>query len=234
MNGQKDRTEGVAPPSPAAGPAGICKRTRGYLPHWEREGGIYFVTFRLADSLPSTVISEIQEHKRILGNAKQSRSLLPAESVSDHHFSERKIEAYLDTGSGECVLRNSRIAGIVADALRFGDGKRYSLFAWCVMPNHVHVLVQPFSGHGLATILASWKSFTARRVNSVLRRKGTLWQREYFDRLIRDDNELKRAIEYIRDNPIKAGLRDWRWVYVKEEARGPAAEDGGATSREQP
>ena len=79
---------------------GITKRSRGYLPHWERNNGTYFVTFRLGDSLPKAVLEELLRHKRMLAAAKESgRRLLAVESVTEQRLSSRKMEAYLDSGS---------------------------------------------------------------------------------------------------------------------------------------
>jgi hypothetical protein len=64
----------------------------------------------------------------------------------------------------------------------------------------------------LSKVMHSLKSFTAKRINSVLKRSGSIWQREYYDRLIRDSNELSRAISYVVRNPEKAGLSNWKWV----------------------
>jgi REP element-mobilizing transposase RayT len=103
-------------------------------------------------------------------------------------------------------------------------------FAWCVMPNHVHVLARLFPGVSLASVLHSWKSFTAKRANTMLHRGGAFWQREYYDHLIRDESEFEYAVQYVFDNPAKAGLSNWPWVWVwEQDAPTTAAEDGGAT-----
>jgi REP element-mobilizing transposase RayT len=125
------------------------------------------------------------------------------------------VDKYLDQGSGSCVLINPGAAGIVADALRFFDGERYGLHAWCVMPNHVHAVFEPLAGHTLEKILHSWKSFTANEINKALKRSGTLWQTESYDHLVRDEKEFERVVGYVANNPAKAGLVDWEWVGVR-------------------
>jgi hypothetical protein len=95
---------------------------------------------------------------------------------------------------------------------------RYRLHAWCIMPNHVHVVVEPFAGHELPEILHSWKSFTAKTANRLLGRTGGFWQDEYYDHLIRDTEEYFHAIGYVLENPARAGLRDWPWVWSLEVA----------------
>jgi menaquinone-specific isochorismate synthase len=104
---------------------------------------------------------------------------------------------------------------MVAERLAFRDGKDYELFAWVVMPNHVHALFQPETGHDLAEILGAWKSVSTRLINKVRDRRGSVWQRESYDHLIRDEAEFTHAIEYIPENARRAGLRGWPWVYVK-------------------
>jgi type I restriction enzyme R subunit/putative DNA methylase len=195
-------------------------RSRGYLPHWEREGGVYFITFRLGDSLPQHVLEQIREHRRMLEEAKKcGRDLLAVESVLQQKLSQRKIEEYLDAGSGECLFKRPELAKIVADALRFWDGERCRMSAWCVMPNHVHVLTELIADTQLGELISGWKSCTTREVNRLLNRKGNMWQREYYDHLIRDEDELARAVDYIRNNPIRAGLKNWPWVYVRERGK---------------
>jgi REP element-mobilizing transposase RayT len=189
-------------------------RDRGRLPHWEREAGTYFVTFRLADFLPRSVLEKIIERQRVLREAKASGlKLLPAQEVLVAKYSVRRIEEYLDSGAGACFLRDPRIGELAANALRFWDGQRYRLIAWCVMPNHVHVIFRLLPGQQLASLLRSWKSYTARMANRILGRSGEFWQREYYDRLIRDGNELERAVDYVARNPERAGLTKWRWVW---------------------
>jgi REP element-mobilizing transposase RayT len=124
--------------------------------------------------------------------------------------------------------QNSAIAEQVANALRYFDEKRYRLFAWCVMPNHVHVVARFFPAQTLATVVHSWKSFSAKQANQILGRHGVFWQREYYDHLIRSEEEFERAIRYVTENPAKAQLKDWKWV-GERDARPTAAGDGGAT-----
>jgi len=189
-------------------------RQRGRLPHWEKESGLYFVTFRLADSLPQQALDKISERHQVLDAATRSgATLLPIQKALVEEYSAKRIEEYIDRGIGACVLRDPRIGEIVADALRFWHGKRYRLLAWCVMPNHVHVIFHLLSGQSLADVVRSWKNYTARKANRILDRVGTFWQREYYDRLIREEGELDRAVEYVLSNPERAGLARWKWVW---------------------
>lgn len=175
--------------------------SRGRLPHWQADNATYFVTFRLRDSLPLDVIrnliAERQHLARMCANATDRARL-------DAAFSLR-LDLELDRGVGSCLLRDH--AELIANALKHFDGTRYDLHAWCVMPNHVHVLLHLQRGHDVPTILHSWKSFTAHQIG-----RGVIWQREYFDRLIRNAEDYPNTVAYIRSNPAKAGLRDWPWV----------------------
>ena len=146
--------------------------------------------------------------------AKQTGAhLLPSQEVLVAEFSPVKLEEYFDRGAGSCSLREARIGDLMANALRFWEGKRYRLLAWCVMPNHVHVVCRLLRGHGLSKVLQGWKSFTARKANVILCRRGSFWQREYYDRLITRLRRLERAVRYVLRNPERAGLKEWRWVW---------------------
>jgi REP element-mobilizing transposase RayT len=197
----------VGPDSP------INIRYGAYLPHWTKGSSIYSVTFRLADSLPRAVVEEwLAERTKIVRAAREMNRPLtePEEKRLQHLFSE-KVDKYMDAGRGACWMRQDRIAGIVADTLRHFDGERYHLAVWCVMPNHVHVVVEPLPGHELADILHSWKSFSANLANRALGRKGEFWQPEYYDHLIRSETDLAHSIEYVFLNPARAGLKNWKW-----------------------
>jgi hypothetical protein len=130
------------------GRATIEKRRGAYLPHWTRDGAWYAVTFRLWDSLPQHVIeSWLFERKNIVRTAEQmKRPLSKHEEDRLSQLYSDKVERYLDAGFGSCYMKDERIAREVSNALLHFEGQRYELAAWCVMPNHVHAVVQPFAG----------------------------------------------------------------------------------------
>ena len=181
--------------------------SRGYLPHYDNPETIQFVTFRLADSLPQSKLEEIESE--LLESSPQK---LDAER-------RKKIETWLDAGMGCCALGQPALASLMQESLLKWDGDRYRLFAWCVMPNHVHVMLETTTA--LSKIVQSWKSFTGRwamEQNTELRLgvPGTaLWMREYWDRFIRDTDHFDKARAYIEQNPVAAGLcqraSDWPW-----------------------
>ncbi len=163
---------------------------RGYLPHFDGPQQPQFITFRLFDSMPQKLLKKWRN-----------------EITDDVEF-RKKIEAYLDAGHGECWLRNEAVASLVRDSLSFHDGEKYRLISWVLMPNHAHVLLSPFEDIHLPDILHSIKSYTAQEANKLLGRKGQFWQRESFDRYIRNENHFLAVIRYIENNPVKAGLCD--------------------------
>ncbi len=181
---------------------------RGYLPHFDADTLIQFITFRLADSLPKSIFDELT------AAASGSADL------------RQRIEATVDSGLGSCALRDPVVATMVQDALRHFDGERYKLLAWTIMPNHVHVLVEQNIGFPLGDIVRSWKSFTAKTANKQLGRTGVFWEPDYFDRYIRDQAHFDVAVHYIHENPVKAGLvalaADWRWSSAWRAGASPA------------
>ena len=190
---------------------GDIKIARRHLPHWEQEGATYFVTFRLADSIPNTLLTEWHDELQTWLKFHPR----PWDHKTAKEYERRFVdgpEKWLDRGHGECHLRNQRLAAIVANALRHFDRERYRLDAFVVMPNHVHVLVQPKSGHSLSEILHSWKSFSAHSINKALHRKGDFWMEESHDRMVRDFEELERYRDYIKENPVAAKLGEGEFI----------------------
>ena len=181
-------------------PRYVDLKSRGHLPHWLVDDAVYFITFRLRDSLPRDVVLDLRdERERLLrGASRIDRAKL------DRAFS-LQLDGHLDAGTGSCLLRQH--GEVVANALKHFDRIRYELQAWCVMPNHVHVLAYIERGKDVPGIVQGWKSYTAHVI-----RRGVIWQREYFDRVIRSPRELEDTGAYIRNNPSKAGWKEWPWV----------------------
>jgi REP element-mobilizing transposase RayT len=185
------------------------------LPHWEADAATYFVTFRLHDSLPTQVLTELAD--------RNSRTALPNDT--SRAVNVRTVEKYLDRGCGDCYLRDPAKAKVVQESILWNEDRIYRLIAWAVMPNHVHIVFRALLGQSLGKIVQSLKSFMAKKANELLGRTGSFWQREYYDRLIRDDAELDRAVRYVLNNPENAGLVSWNWVGSRgPEAHGTAGE----------
>ena len=109
------------------------------------------------------------------------------------------------------LAMGTEIAMLVANSLNHFDSIRYRLHAWCIMPNHVHVIVQPLPNYDLSTIIHSWKSFTAHKANKILGIDSAFWQKDAYNRIIRSRKEYNFHIQYTWNNPEKAGLQNWQW-----------------------
>jgi putative DNA methylase len=184
--------------------------SRGYFPHFDGVGVTQHVTFHLFDSLPQSVLARWQVELQLLKEKEVANEW------------RKRVQDFLDSGYGSCLLGRPGLATIVENALLFFDGRRYSLHAWCVMPNHVHTLFTPAPEFKMSEIVHSWKSFTAHECNKVLNRSGRLWAREPFDRYIRNVRHYKNALQYIENNPVNAGLcqkaENWEWSSARRRA----------------
>ena len=148
--------------------------------------------------------SSLQEGNECGRDTVEPRSELDIAAKLDISKVAAESEPQLTRGS--CVLQQAAIAKIVQRALLHFHGQRYILLAWCIMPNHVHLVLAPLEEHTLSRILHSIKSYTANRINNILGRRGPLWERESFDHLIRTPEHLQAFCEYVEQNPVKAGL----------------------------
>jgi putative transposase len=197
------------------------------LPHIQPPGATLFVTFRLANSLPQTVLRQLQEEAA--SREKQITLVAAAHEQDKLLYQERKRQfgqwdSSLDkTISGQSWLRQPEIADMVAGSLHYRHGKSYKLDTFCIMPNHVHTVFTPLKKqedyYALHTILHSLKRHTARQGNKILGREGQFWHHESYDHVVRDHHEWERIVRYVLYNPVKAGLvsswEDWRWTYLR-------------------
>lgn len=235
---------------------------RGDLPHWQPAEGTFFITYRLFGSIPK---STIQQFKNALNAAlrdiaaehplppEQEMSLLPPEIRCDlerairkkeylaqkRHF--KQLDDFLDSNLNEPHwLKQPAIARLVSDSLRYGDGKHYTLWAHCIMSNHVHALLTMLpKAPILWKVLQDSKKFTGRQANKLLGREGKFWEDESYDHLVREESfyepgEFNRIFWYILNNPVKAGLvRDWSawpWTYVHPSLVPPNSSSAGKPS----
>lgn len=194
--------------------------TRRNLPHLYFELGIYFVTFRLAGSLPPGFNSQ-PDRQCYDGNKINSQ---PDRLCYDSNNRESKnlfinYDRILDSGAfGGNYLINDEIAGRVKYCLHYPDGIEYKLICYTVMSNHVHTVFSLLEGNkGLSKIMQSIKGISARESNKILNRTGKFWQVESFDRLIRNENEFWNIVRYVLNNPVKTKLvkhwKDWKHSY---------------------
>jgi putative DNA methylase len=195
--------------------------TRGNLPHWYVPGAAHFVTYRLAETLPRQVLELLAVRREQLLARPLSDGISPAEHRHEAHkllFAD--YDRYLDTNCSIDWLARPEVASLIRRSLYFHDGKKYHLLSYCVMPNHVHVLLQPTEhvdeasllrqenvcgeqsdgSSPLSAIMHSLKSYTANEANKLLHRSGQFWQHESYDHWVRNDEELERIVDYIRQS----------------------------------
>jgi len=193
--------------------------SRGYLPHFDSSAAVQHIVFRLHDSVPAEVLARWKEE---LNWTERTAPTDPAAVEL-----RKRIERYEDQGHGSCLLARPEFAEVVQRALLHFDGARYRLLEWCIMPNHVHVLLETLPGFTLSSIVHSWKSFTANEINKIRSESGAVWAREFYDRFIRNDKHFEAVTKYIRENPVKAGLvknaEEWRFGSAPGNAPGNAA-----------
>ena len=189
-------------------------RTRRRLPHWFQEGRTYFVTFRLADSLPRQKREQLKIERDAwlaahgMTSPDQVDRLPPSDQSAYRLWFSERTEALLNAGYGLCVLGRTECGRIVEQALRFFEEERYHLDEYVIMTNHVHVLLCPIPPFSLSRILHSWKRHSAREINALLRKTGTsLWLDESFDHIVRRYEQLDHYRKYIRNNPENAKSR---------------------------
>ena len=197
------------------------------LPHWGQDGVIAFVTFRLADSIPAAKLRKWQEEKDLWLKEHPE----PWDEDIRKEYADtfpRRMDEWLDAGSGDCLLAQSACCRIVENALEHFNGTRYVLHSYIVMPNHVHVMFEMERREDLPKVVHSWKSFTANEINKVCGRTGTVWQSEYFDRLIRNEEHYSRTLEYIKKNERQViGTGRTGFQSVQDKANG---QDGRSPS----
>ena len=216
------RSAGVPPVSPYLQDGQPLEIHRRKLPHWQQNERMYFVTWRLADSISAEKLAELNQQREFW--LQQHPAPLSPELEDEYHrrFSA-KLDEWLDAGSGECLLREGSLASLVAGALHHFDGERYELDAFVVMPNHVHVIFRIKEEEDLAEVLHSWKSFTAKEINKALGRDGVVWQREYWDRIVRDSDHLENIRKYIARNPEHAKLDAGEFIHFEKPTGGTPA-----------
>jgi REP element-mobilizing transposase RayT len=177
------------------------------------------MTYRCADSLPANVLSQLAAERDAIERSLITGTRPPnaTEAATISKLYGFRLDSYLDRGYGACSLRDERVAHAVLENWMHFDTLRYQLFAWCVMPNHVHLVLRVFEGITIDRLFHSWKSYTSNVANRILGREGPFWQREYHDRIIRDEREFADTVAYVVRNPDSVGLAPWPFVGAKLE-----------------
>jgi RecG-like helicase/REP element-mobilizing transposase RayT len=189
--------------------------------------------FENADGLGSARVSRDGD------GVPPSRTSLKVSLTPGSHYSKRRLPhfekpwaiyaATIGTKSRRCLSPEART--IVLDALRHFHNQRYELFAACVMPDHLHLLIQPWPKENdetgnvvfwpLSELLHSIKSFSAHEINKAENKTGVLWEKERFDRYVRSDRDLEEKFHYITRNPWDAGVadqdEDYPWVWTQDD-----------------
>ncbi|MBE2286145.1 MAG: transposase [Prosthecobacter sp.] len=199
-------------------PSAKTEVTHGHLPHWEQMNAFYFITWRTADSIPADALEKWQAGREAwlwshgidsaLEDWQRELECLPeAEHQEFYRLVTTKWHSMLDECHGDCVLRRPELSEIVAENMLHQDGIKYSMEAFVVMPNHVHVLAGVAGRGEMKRLCRNWKRYTAGRINAVLNREGQFWQWEIFDHVVRSEASLRRFREYVVNNPVKARLK---------------------------
>jgi REP element-mobilizing transposase RayT len=187
------------------------------MPHWTQAGATYFVTFRLGDSIPVHLQRRWLHEREIWMNWHPEPWSAEVDAEYRARFTE-KMEFWLDAGHGDCHLKRPEIRRQLFKHVFHFDGESYDLDACVIMPNHVHLLIKPRDGHDLFNILGGIKGTSARTCNRLLGRTGTtLWMGDSYNRIVRDGEELLAFRDYIRQNPIKAKLREDEFTLVMND-----------------
>lgn len=205
---------------------------RRNLPHIQPPGATFFITFRLAGSLPQSVIIQWNKERQWLAHLERTNpSHYELVKLDFERAWFAKFESLLDNATvGPVWLGDDRVAAIVAESLHYRDGRKYRLDAFTIMPNHAHIVIKPLpisegpepTYHSLASIMQSLKGYTAFKCNRVLCREGEFWAHESYDHWIRNYAEWQRIVAYVLNNPVKAGYverwQDWKWNYRRSNA----------------
>lgn len=197
------------------------------LPHYQPVGASLFITFRLAGSIPKEALLRLENYKRSkIDNLLHKQN--ETSTIEIIPLAQKQLFGLWDTEldnnkEGPHWLADERIANLICESLKYQDVKQYILESYCIMPNHIHLLITPLPIEGepniypLSKIMQSLKGSTARYANKILGRQGEFWQHESYDHVVRDNEEFIRIVHYIMENPIRAGLEP-RWAYCRQPA----------------
>jgi putative transposase len=183
---------------------------RRNLPHLHPSQGIFFITYRLVDSMPKDIIEKL--HNEFM-NKKEELIIQP-----NKHSYFVAFDEYMDRyKTDKSFLSIPEVAEINKKALHHFDLKYYQLICYCIMSNHVHLVIKlTDEAPDLSQIMHSIKRYTAKESNIILNKKGAFWMKESYDHLIRSEKELRNVVNYVINNPIKAGLTEhWgKWPHT--------------------
>jgi REP element-mobilizing transposase RayT len=198
------------------------------LPHWRQADATYFVTFHLADALPAARKNELFSMR----HEWERRNPPPRSEASWMEYGRtvfRQIERWMDAGHGACWFQRPQYAAELRRAILHYHQVRFEVGAFVIMANHCHLAIRLLGKFQLEDEIGAMKSVVANFVNCGEGRRGELWQQETYDRIIRDEEHLYRVVQYIGDNPRRAGIprEGWnRWINPLWQAIGWTFHDG--------
>lgn len=189
--------------------------TQQTLPHWVQSGVSYFFTFRLADSVPQEMLEDwIRQRNAWLAHHPQPWS--PSDTLEYAERFNERMDAWLDAGLGSCALLDSDVRQLVEDSITKFDGLRHDLDCLVIMPNHVHLILKPRTEENVFQLIGGMKGFSARVCNARLgRTHQAFWMEDSYNRIVRDDDELRAFRDYIHKNPAQAGLRASEFTLIE-------------------
>lgn len=201
---------------------------RRNLPHIQPRGATFLANFRLAGSLPKEILEQLrvesEELEKRLVHIEDPNERFIIRDKEQRRLFGKWDDALHESQTGAIWLKDDKVAEIVVNSIRYHDDKWFELLAYCIMPNHAHVVLTPLSksedaDYSLTQITHNIKRNSAKQANTVLGQSGIFWQHESYDHFARDEAELQRIIKYVLLNPVKAGLvehwQDWKWSYSK-------------------
>lgn len=196
----------------------ITPEYRRKLPHFQPKDGVFFITFRLHGTLPKHIMEHLKDEYEILYLKSKSQSEKDELHLSYFDQYDSILESH---NLNNNILKYSENAEIVKEAIHFRDEKDYKLICYSIMPNHVHLIFYKAQKQ-VFKILGSLKRHTARQINVLNKTTGKrVWQKESYDNLIRNRNDLVNKINYVIHNPVKAGLvehwEDHTYTFCKGE-----------------
>jgi len=177
---------------------------RGYLPHFDARALVQHIVLCTRTALEL-----------------ESLRLLASSPIEER---PRLADAMLDRSQDGAVFRDPVYVAALEEQILFFDGIRYDALAWCIMPNHAHVVICCHSEISLGQIVRTWKNQTLRAATANPVRKAEIFAKDYFDRFMRNGLQTERTIAYVEQNPVTAGLcaasEDWRFSSAWHRSRG--------------
>ena len=179
-------------------------QTHGNLPHWTQDSKLYFVTFRLKDSLPASVLDKFKTYCEWRQHVLELHGYIPDEHLTNYEIDKHnRMMQYLDAGHGECLLQNPSVRCILQQCIMRLNSPSSRLHCFVIMPNHVHLIIETLNDASVTKLVGFLKSASSHNINKYLKRNGPLWQHESYDRIIRSGMHYWHAVRYIARNPMK-------------------------------